>query len=301
MARTLGELRMALLKTAHGAGYDLELLTERINGRYFDILNAHPWTRLQGAGTIAVAASYATGTLAITQGLTAVTLTSGSFPVGLSGGRIRVGGDSTWYTFTRTAATTGTLDRAYEADTVTAATFRLWQPIYSLPTDCDILDSIAVPSQSWELDEISQEQLDEMDAARTAVGHPRGWARYADGTGARIELWPGPDDAEGLPIRYRTAGSRFTVQPGSQSFPDWIDTDAIMAGVEADILADKGNPLFQAKEAKFQQRVAAMFAEDCQRMAPISLEMTDRYIVHRVARVLDSDRVDRRAALLRSF
>jgi hypothetical protein len=304
MARTLGQLRIALLKTTGAAGYDLELLTERINGRYFEILNAHPWTRLHTVATITTVASYTAGTLAITNGLTAVTLTDGTFPAGLSGGRLRVGTDATWYVFTRTGATTGTLDRAYEADTVTAAAFTLWQPIYSLPTDTDIVESLSVPSTAIELDELSTEAIDETDAARQDVSSPLAYARYSDAAGVqRIELWPGPTLAEGLSLRYRTAGTRFAfATDAATEFPDWVDTDCIMAGVEADVATEKGNTaMAQLCEAKFQQRLAAMFAEDCQRMAPITLEMVDRYVVHRVARELSTDRIDRRAVLLRSF
>lgn len=305
MAVTLGQVRIALLKTPHGAGHDLELLTERINARYFEILNAHPWTQLHSASTLSVVASYETGTLAITTATTSVTLTDGTFPTNLSGGRLRVGTDSEWYVFTRTGATTGTLDRNYEADTVTVATFKLWQPIYSLPSDLDILDSITVPSQGWELDESSQEAIDEADAARERYGHPETWANYTRSSDAtplpRIELWPGPEDTEGLTVRYRTAGSRFAVTPGTTEFPTWIDTDAVIYGVEADILADQGNPLYQVKETKFQQKVAQMFSEDCQRMAPTTLGMTDRYTFHRIERELGEFHADRKATLLRSI
>lgn len=303
MAVTLGQVRIAILKTAHGAGYDLELLTQRINDRYFEYLNSHPWTRLYSTGTITVVDAYDTGTLAITNGATAVTLTDGSFPSNLSGGRLRVGTDSEWYVFTRTAATTGTIDRAYEADTVTEATYKLWQPIYSLPTDTDIVESISVPSQGWELDQISPEQLDEVDPSREEYGHPRTWTQYSDSSNvARIELWPGPEEGEGLPVRYRTAGTRFTFSSPSTEFPNWVDTNAIVAGVEADILAEKGLVAqAQIAEAKWNLRLTQAKQEDCQRMAPGTLTMTDRYTAHRWDREIGDYRLDRRATLLRSL
>ena len=305
MARTLGQVAEILLKTPTCASYDLLLLTERINGRYQEILNAHPWSRLAGSGTISTVDDYSTGTLAITTGLTAVTLTSGSFPTALDGGRLRVGGDATTYVFTRLTASTGTLDRAYEADSVTEAAYQLWQPVYALPSDTDILESIAVPSQGLELDEISPEELDEIDAARLVTGPPRTYARYKDTAAGlqRVELWPGPTAAEGLPVRYRSGGTMFmAIVDAAVAFPDWIDTDAVIAGVEADIAAERGNgALAQLREARFAAKVAAMFAEDCQRRSPVHLDMTDRYTVHRVLRELDMDRVDRRATLINSF
>lgn len=303
MSRTLGQLRLAILKAPHGAGHDLELLTERINARYFEVLNSWPWSRLHKTGTLAVVASYATGTVAITNGATAVVLTDGSFPASLDGGRIRIGGRNERYTLTRTAATTGTLDRAYEGDTVTDAAFRLWQPVYALPSDLDILDSISVPSVGRELDDESAEALDERDAARWQYGPPLLWTTYQDGsTGlARVELWPGPETAEGLPIRYRTAGSRFDVNSPSTAFPDWVDTDCIMYGVEADILLDRG-ALAQssAKEAKFQTCLAAMKREDMQRMSASPMQGTERLTEHRVARAVGPDYY-RREQLIRSF
>lgn len=304
MARTLGQVRIALLKTPAGAGYDLELLTERINARYFEILSAHPWTRLHGSGVIQTVAMYNTGTLAITNGLTAVTLTGGSFPTDLNGGRLRVDAAATWYTFTRLTASTGTLDRAFEGTTVTTAAFQLWQPIYAVPTDCDVVDSINVPSRMIELDKSTQEAVDEADPSRREVSSPRTWAEYKDSAAnvARIELWPGPTLAEGLPIRYRATGTRFDFTDASTEFPDWVDTDTLSYGVEAELLTDKGNlPAAAFKEQRFQIGLKGMIAQDCQRMANLHLDMTDRYTVHRVLRELDIDRIDRRSTLINSF
>lgn len=303
MARTLGQVREIILKTPHGAGQDLLLLTERINGRYQEILNMHPWSRLRTQGTLTTVADYDTGTVAIDNGLMAVTLTDGTFPTALSGGRIRIGTEPSWYVFTRTGATTGTIERAFEGDTVTDAAYQLWQPIYSLPSDCDNVLSISVPSQRWELDKKSPEWIDEQDAAREQIDFPMVWADYSDASSlSRIELWPGPTEAEGLPLSYTTAGTMFdSVTDAAVAFPDWVDTDAIIAGVEADILSDMGSPMAAVKEAKFAAKVAAMFSEDCQRRAPIHLAMSDRYVAHRVARELDDDRVDRRAALITGF
>ena len=93
----------------------------------------------------------------------------------------------------------------------------------------------------------------------------------------------------------------FAITANSTVFPDWVDTDAIVAGVEADFMSDVGNPMYQTKETAYQSKIAAMFAEDCQRIGPVEMGLTDRYTAHRVAREFRGDATDRRALLINSF
>lgn len=299
---TLGDVRLIIATTPAAAGADDELLTQRVNARYFEILNHRPWTRLRGEGVIQTVAEYREGTVAVVKGSTALVGTGTTWTAAMTGRRIRVSGRNEWYTFTRATDTTGTLDRPYEGEDDATASYRIWQPIYSLPADADILDSITVPFGNDELDQIDPEELDQIDPARIGYGRPVAYANYTDDPTtkrARIELWPGVELAEGFPVRYRSTGTRFAVTDGAVLFPDWIDTDAIVAGVQADFWADQG-AVAQAQlwEAAFRSKLQAMVNEDNQRMAPATIRLADRYTDHRVDRAFDQH--GRRWAQLRN-
>ena len=80
-----------------------------------------------------------TGTINVTNGSTAVSGTGTSWTAAMTGRKFRVTSDNEWYTFTRTAATTGTLDRNYEGTTSTTADYVIFQDIFRTHGDVNQL------------------------------------------------------------------------------------------------------------------------------------------------------------------
>ena len=108
----------------------------RVNHVYmYDLPNRYEWDWLRTRTTIAVSGLYDTGTISVTNASADVTGTSTVWVTGYTGWRIKISGDDTVYTFTYVSGTTATISPAYLGDTDTAATYILYQPVYTLPTD----------------------------------------------------------------------------------------------------------------------------------------------------------------------
>ena len=85
--------------------------------------------------SITTAADYTTGTVAITKGSTAIVGTSTVWTTAHSTLKIYIKSGHEIYTFTRTAATTGTIDRAYVDATTTSSSYVIFKRRYSLASD----------------------------------------------------------------------------------------------------------------------------------------------------------------------
>jgi hypothetical protein len=290
VGETFGDFMGDLGKLPHGAEVDADILTRFTNNRMQAMLARFPWTRLDSNVTIQVPAFYDTGTIAVSEGGTALTLTGGTFTAAMTGRRIRITATrEEYYTFTFLTGSTGTIDRAYEDTTETEATFRIWKAIYTLPELTDYLQSIAIPRLGRDLDQVSQEYLDSVvnDPGRTLYGDPQCYAPAPDSAAGlpQIELWPGPEIAEGLIARYRTDVVRFRTQDTSLEFPDWIDTQVLFVGVEADLYGLHENLTMKgSKEQDWKDGLKSMVNADIQRMAPSVLRMADEWTQHRVER-----------------
>lgn len=292
---TFGELRARLLKLPYGAGTDLDLLDGLLNDRYISILRWHPWTRLEARSYILTTAIYSTGTIAVTNADDDITGTSTVWTTAMNGRKIRIANRDESYTFTYVTATTATIDPVYEGDTATAATYKIHQPIYALPSDLDTIQSIRVPGADDDLDEIDPEALDQIDPTRSTYGRPLTYARTEDTSQnlPQIELWPIPEDAEALPIRYIEKMTRLT--EGDAEFPNWVSTEAIYKGTEADLLgAARRLGEAQLAESRFGALVQAMIREDNRRRIPEQLRMADRFTQHRKERALGHSLADKR-------
>jgi hypothetical protein len=301
MSYTFGQIRLRLSKLPHGAGVDPVVLDGFINGRYREILDKFPWTRLVKTSQISTVAVYETGTVAATNGSTAVTGTGTTWTALMTGRRFRVSGSSEFYTFTRTSNTTGTLDRAYEADDDSAASYRIFQNIATLPADLRVLESVSVPYANRDLDQIERERLDQLAPARLIYGEPELYAPYDDDSTPlpQIELYPIPNRAEGLPIRYATAKARLAAT--SDVLPVWMSEECLIVGVEADLYALSGDgAMAELKENKFQQLLNDQVRVDVQREVPEQMRMASRFTQHRRARALGNDDDDELAILRRS-
>lgn len=146
--------------------------------------------------TFSTTAPYTTGTVAVTRGSTGVTLTGGTFAASSDKQLIQIEGDRTWFTFTRTGGTTGTLGSAWAAANDATATFTLAYAFVELPTDILSVSSLWMPD-FFPLDRISEEQYARWMGGAQSTGYPRqyalGPAVTAGSSALRAELIPFPD------------------------------------------------------------------------------------------------------------
>ena len=293
MSTTFGQLLFRASKLPNGTGVDPELLKGYANDRYKRIINHYPWSRILQIDTILqTVVEYATGTLDATLASTTLSGTDTVWTTAMTGRRIRIAGRSEWYTFTRVSGTAGTLDRAYEGDTDTLLTYSIWQPVYALPTDTDVVESLKLFSQNSDLDQVTQEELDKIDPARLQVGNPVTYAPYEDDSTTpplpQVELWPGPDSAVGMPLRYLARIDAITAT--STIFPQWIPQECLFSGLQADLAGLAGDYTGkQVFEVDFQSHLQALVRKETNREPAEQMRTSERWIEHRRSRASGDD------------
>jgi hypothetical protein len=283
MSETFGNFRMRISKTAEGAGVDFDLINGYINGRIETMYRSFPWTRLDSEDTIQTVAAYTDGTVSIDAGGTAVTGVDTVFTAPMTGRRIRFEGTTEYYTFTRLTATTGTIERALEQeDDLEDVGFTIWQAIYDLPDDLSEIFSLTCPALNQPIAQKSQAWLDTYYASRIEYGHPRYFTPYADASDGtkRVELYPGPDVDEGLPLEYKPLQPTYADADTAEIFPDWLHIPCLFSGV----LADLGK---SGEEKKFQDYLGLNQTDDTRRMSLTKLRSEDRFTRHRGNRMMD--------------
>jgi hypothetical protein len=290
---TYGQIRFLLTKALPGV--DPDLLDGWIQDRYTRILDRLKWSRLELETAIQTVAPYQTGTVAVTAGSNAVTLTGGTWTTAMTGRAFRVDGRSEYYEFTRASATTGTLDRNYEGDTAAAATYKIVQFVYALPSDCRmlaanprLLDAPAV------LDRLSSRgELNASAPGRPSLGTPRVCAPYMDAASdppvMQIELYPIPDDVYGIAVPY--IAEQADLSSTSTTLLPWLRPGCLKSGVLAD--GQKHLKDWNAAdryERDFESQLTEMAQDEARRKGPQPMRAADWMVRHRVERALRSVR-----------
>lgn len=289
MNETYGTVAMNLGLLPHGNAVHPEILLRYINNRCQAILSSHPWTRLNKTFTIQIPVKYDTGTVAITNGATTVTLTGGTFTQAMDQRRIRIATDDSFYVLSFTDGTHLELDRPYEGTSQTTAAFRIWQAVFGLPADVDYFKSISAPRLRINLKPRSRDWLNSEDPSRTQYGDLLLFVAYEDdATGQpQIELYRGPEVAEGVTGEYRAAFSLFGMDDQKRQFPDWLDTSVLFDGVEADLYALAGNvSMKQVKEADYKMGLQDAITQDISRMPSRAMQMDEAWTWHRIERAV---------------
>jgi hypothetical protein len=290
MAQTFGEIRGRAAQLPHGAGVAEDVLNGYINDRAAGIVRAHTWSRLKEQDKVlTTVAVYETGTVLFTNGSASITGTDTVWTAAMTGRRIRNVVDDAWYIFTYVSATSGTIDRAYEGDTDTEATYKIFQPVYTLATDVGVLESVKGTNPGRDLDPTDREDFDRMDAARSEFGTPSQYSQYEDSSGTQqIELDPIPEAVESFYYRYKPVVARLSAT--SDTFPDWLPMECLFAGLEADLLnlAEKVSAA-DRKEARFRVLLNIAIIEDLQREPSVAIRMASRMTEHRQTRALGMD------------
>jgi hypothetical protein len=282
---TYGQLKFRLTKAFPGV--DLDLIEGWCNDRYFDLLGELAWSRQNVEGMLLTTAPYVTGTVAVTMGSTAVTLTAGSWTASMNGLAFRVVGRSEFYEFTFASSTVGALDRPFEGPTSTAIGYSIFQHIYPLPANCRMLEDDALSNEFGPMERMTHAELNLSDPRRVASGIPMLWASYMDDSSVppnmQVELYPVPDRAVGIPFTYvANAGA---LKATSQIIQIWMQPAALIEGVTAKIkmhLKDYAGAQLHAAAAA--SALATMKKAEAQRLAPAHITLDSYYTRHRSSR-----------------
>lgn len=284
-AMTYGELRFHAAKLPEAQGIDPDRIEYLLNARLQMILGHMRWKGLEVDSGFATVAAFGDGTISLTAGDTALTLTGGAFTADMDQRTIRPLGRYESYTFTFVDDSSGTLDRPYEGDTIAEAGYVLYVNKYALPADFgQPLDAINehLPRPLQYMD---QTELDRAAAVRTLVGEPQVYSPTSDAVDDQnqvtrgAELYPIPQFAAWLPFRYVRMVPRFDDTNTATPLLPWISPWAIIYGVQADLGNDK-------KELMYQEQLSAMIRADSAIRGPQRLHMAPAFTRHRLARVL---------------
>lgn len=283
---TFGEIR--LLTQKRFTGVDVELRDHYIRERYRSILDEVDWRTLDQTAVLQTLAEYATGTVTVTNGSTAVTGDSTVWTSAMNGRGFRPSATGPIYTVTYVSATSLTLDRAYEGVTGSALGYRIFQHIYSLAALADEIKSFRNPHLDIDLDESARESFDEAFPGRPAHGEVEAYQLYdLDSSGnTTVELYPIPTAVRGLPYRYIERPADLTVV--SDTVPTWMHTGTLVEGVFSDlaVLADQFSAAERHQE-KFDEGLARMRRKETRRRPPRQIQMAARFTSHRRRRGLD--------------
>ena len=110
-----------------------------LNRAASDMWNRYPWKERKNTRFFQTLAPYTTGTLTTTQGSASVTGSGTTWVSAHTGMKIAASFDGPWYVFTRTGATTGTLDRDWVEASLSGSAYVLYQDRYSLSTSAEAI------------------------------------------------------------------------------------------------------------------------------------------------------------------
>lgn len=220
----------------------------------------HTWRHLLKEGAVTTEAAYSIGTVAVTIGLTTVTLTpvvpGEGWTTSWTNRKIRLEGASEVYSITINTPTTGTLNRAFNGTTtLTAGTYEIYRDVYTLPTDCDygravlILDpvnsgSIAIKDYlEFQRFKMSSPGITGTPMWAAMVGLSTVAASGSEGAPLpQIEFGPeAPSTAVIYPIFYYRKPVAVTLLDG---YPDWPENfeDMIWKRARMDVAASGRHP-----------------------------------------------------------
>ncbi len=279
---TFGTLR--LICEGRFPGLSTELRDFYIQERRRLVLDTADWNPLHTHGILNTLPLVNAGTVAITAGSTSVVGTSTAWTSAINGREFRGTGRSEFYDLTFVSSTALTLSRAWEGDTVTALTYKIFERIFSLASDVDVLESIKkITDGGADMDLVSQERLDETAPSRPVFGPPNRYALHdydENNDLVTVELYPIPDTAWGIPYRYTKKPVDFTLT--STQLESWIPASLIVEGALADLAGPAGEAADGAThEAKFQALLQVLVRKESRKRVARPMQMPARHTSHR--------------------
>jgi hypothetical protein len=237
----------------------------------YDVYNAHPYLflRKNPPGALVTVAPYTTGTLAVTNGSTAITF--GTPPgVGLgsfAGRKLVVTGWPEFYRIATHAAGAGpaTLDVAYQGPDAAAAAFTAYKDEYDLATDVRHIVGVYVAETGAEIEQKSEEYLrEEYPEPSAAAWPPQYFARIGE---SKIRFSQYPSLARRLEYPYTIVGD--DIDTGTIYVPRQSRM-VIADGALYFILAMKHDSDATAAGALFGQEKEALILDDLRKRAALA-------------------------------
>ncbi len=151
------------------------------------------------------------GTVAITNGATAVTGTGTAFAAIDVRSFIQFEGDTNWYEVTARSSTTAiTIGNNFQGATLTAGTYTLRTVYYNLPTDVASIYDARQSNTPMKLTNLGVWTLDSYQPDVSTVGMPTAYYRFRNdpeiaATAAKaiqVGFFPSPDDEYNIEFRY---------------------------------------------------------------------------------------------------
>ena len=290
---TVSDLLQSLMREAGDRPPDPVLALDWLSGRYAEVLERVPWSFMSKESFFNTVASISAGTVIVNENSTTVTETTSNangWSSSIVGLWFRVRGTTEFYEITAyndANPDTITLDRGYEHDNDTAATYDIWQRHFSLASDVRYVSSMFVDRDPpTPLDEVSQTDLDIGFPNRPDLASPLYWA--SDGKDSsnltRVELYPIPDERKA--IHYRYIQSTPSLANGSTTILPQVQTGLMRAGWMSDYWGWRGASsdapsaqLLQSQkyEQEFQKRLTEMIARECLALPPKRIRMAKRF------------------------
>lgn len=203
-----------------------------------EILNdLYSFVTFLGRSTFTLRAPYSTGTVAVTGGgaTTSVTGTGTSWSASWAPCLIRISGEDTWFVFTPTAGTTGTLSSAWPGETGSGLTYEIVHPFVAFPNTVQHPTRMRIEGNA---DLRHAVESDEMWGGSIEPGRPTHFSVYDPDESSdalfRVQLHPPPDADYALTYGFVLRPTYFTSGDSSSkpNLPDLFD-QALVAGTLA--------------------------------------------------------------------
>lgn len=290
---TYGEIRLHLQKALPGV--DEELIADWIQFRYTRILDALSWKRQETESILQAPASYAIGTLTVTQGSQIVASDDMAnptvFTAAMNGRMIRIGNTSEYYQFLYVSATTGNLDRGYEGPDATGMSYRIDQATYLLPANCRILRGVTpMHNMDHPLEIIPPSELNRISSDRNSYGTPiyacPTWDNFSNPPQLQVELFPVPDCPDSTSftlswaIDYIYEEGDIDKDGTSVSLKPFVRPACLIEGVKADAMAPRPDWTGNAEaselyEKKYDALLMDMMKINAQQRGPQQIQLAD--------------------------
>lgn len=206
-----------MLRDRSGSQADL-LAQQGVDDALDMVSQEREWSWYKTHGVVTLQAQVNTGSIALTNGSTTVTLTGGTWPTWAASGELYIGGQ-VYEISTRDSATQLTLTAAYPGTTASGVAYVLSQTEYDLPDDCLTIDEV-LPDRTWPY---GPTPVSVADVAMAKAMHQYGrqfpsmWAIRRD----LLSVWPAPTTARTVNLLYYRRPARLV--SGSDE-ADWDPT-----------------------------------------------------------------------------
>jgi voltage-gated potassium channel Kch len=179
------------------------VLQQAVNNAIWWIATAKFWNYYKTYGDFTFREPYSTGTLAIANGSTTCTLTTGTWPSWAASGKLKIG-NKVYRIASRTSNSIVVLATAWAEDAETVATYVLFQDEYALASDLLKFGRLYPgPGWGWGGEASSLEQV--LEAQNTQIlgeAYPRMAAVHGSGNSAKLIVWPYPSGSEDVLCGY---------------------------------------------------------------------------------------------------